>query len=184
MIEKVLYEDIAVVYNLRQTTLPILKRILWFIATSDGLIPNIDKMSKNLGVSREIIYNCLEHLESSGLLNGLFSSRKGNNLIRKPGKIYLNNSNLLFAINGSLKREGHLGSLRETFFVNQVSSKYKVQLHEKGDFFVDDKYILEVGGKGKNNKQIRGEKQAFLVVDDIGSGFGNKIPLYLFGLLY
>lgn len=184
VIEKVLFEDLAVVYNLRQTTLPILKRILWLVATSNGLIPNIDKMSKNLGVSREMLYNCLEHLNSSGLLCDLFPSCKGNSLIRKPGKIYLNNSNLLTAINGSLKFEGNVGAIRETFFVNQVNSLHQIQLHDKGDFLVDNKYIVEVGGKGKNDKQIRGESEAYLAVDDITIGFGKKIPLYLFGLLY
>lgn len=184
VIEKVLFEDLAVVYNLRQTTLPILKRILWLVATSNGLTPNIDKMSRNLGVSREMVYNCLEYLSTSGLLNDIFSSGRGNNLIRKPGKIYLSNSNLLYAINGSLKIESDLGAIRETFFVNQVGCLHKVLLHDEGDFLVDDKYIVEVGGKGKNGKQISGKKEAYLAIDDTNIGFGNKIPLYLFGLLY
>lgn len=184
VIEKVLFEDVAVVYNLRQTTLPILKRILWLVATSNGLTPNIDKMSKNLGVSREMVYNCLEYLSSSGLLNDIFPSGKGNNLIRKPGKIYLNNVNLLYAIHGSLKLESDIGGIRETFFVNQVNSMHKITLHNKGDFLVNDKWVIEVGGKGKNDKQIREEQEAYLVLDDIKIGFGNKIPLYLFGFLY
>ena len=184
VIEKVIFEDVAVVYNLRQSTLPILKRILWLVAISNGLIPNIDKISKNLGVSREMIYNCLEYLNSSGLLNDLFSSGKGNSLIRKPSKIYLNNVNLLHAIHGSLKLESDIGGIRETFFVNQVSSNHKVTVHDKGDFLIDDKWVVEVGGKGKNNKQIRNEQEAYLALDDTKIGFGNKIPLYLFGLLY
>lgn len=184
VIEKVLFEDVAVIYNLRQTTLPIMKRILWLVATSNGLIPNIDKMSKNLGISREMVYNCLEYLNHSGLLNDLFPGGKGNNLIRKPGKIYLNNVNLLNAIHGSLKLDSDIGGIRETFFVNQVGSTHKVALHDKGDFFIDDTWIIEVGGKGKNSKQIRGENKAYLAIDDVKIGFGNKIPLYLFGLLY
>lgn len=184
MIEKVLFEDVAVVYNLRQTTLPIMKRILWLVAISNGLVPNIDKMSKNFGTSRELVYNCLEYLSSSGLLLDLPSSGKGNNLIRKPGKVYLNNVNLLNAIYGSLKLEGDIGGIRETFFVNQSSSYHKVASHDKGDFLIDDRWIIEVGGKGKNDAQIRGEREAYLAVDDIKIGFRNKIPLYLFGFLY
>ncbi len=184
VIEKVLFEDIATIYNLRQTTLPILKKILWLVATSNGLIPNIDKMSKNLGVSREMIYNCLEYLTSSGLLNTLFSAGKGNALIRKPGKIYLNNANLLNAVHGSLKMESGIGGVRETFFVNQVTSIHKLSLHDKADFFIDDQWIVEVGGSGKNDEQIRGLQGAYLAVDGIKVGFGEKIPLYLFGFLY
>jgi hypothetical protein len=184
VIEKVIFEDVAVVYNLRQTTLPILKRILWLVATSNGLIPNVDKMSKNLGVSRELIYDCLEYLASSGLLSEIFLKGKGNNLIRKPAKIYLNNTNLLNAINRSLKRDSEVGGIRETFFVNQMSSKHKVCLHDKGDFLIDDRWIMEVGGKNKNDYQIREEKDAYLILDDMKIGFGKKIPLYLFGFLY
>ncbi len=184
VIEKVLFEDLAVVYNLKQTTLPFLKKILWLVATSDGFIPNIDKLSKNLGISREMVYNCLEYLSSSGLLNDVFPIGKGNALIRKPGKIYLNNSNLIHAINSSLKMASQMGNLRETYFVNQVSTLHKVLLHDKGDFLVDDLFTIEVGGKGKNDKQIRGVDDAYLAVDDISIGFGKKIPLYLFGLLY
>ena len=141
-------------------------------------------MSKNLGVSREMIYNCLEYLTSSGLLNTLFSAGKGNALIRKPGKIYLNNANLLNAVHGSLKMESGIGGVRETFFVNQVTSIHKLSLHDKADFFIDDQWIVEVGGSGKNDEQIRGLQGAYLAVDGIKVGFGEKIPLYLFGFLY
>jgi len=184
VIEKVLFEDVAVVYNLRQTTLPILKRLLWLVATSGGLIPNVDKMSKNLGISRELVYNCLEYLGNSGLLNDVFPCGKGNVFIRKPAKIYLNNSNLLAAIHGSLKLKTDVGGIRETFFVNQVGSKHKVRLHDKGDFLIDDQWVMEIGGKNKNDYQIREELDAYLIVDDMKIGFGKKIPLYLFGFLY
>ena len=184
IIEKVIFEDIAVVYNLKQTTLPILKRLFWLISTSKGLIPNIDKISKNLGVSREMIYNCLEYLNSSGLINDIYPSGRGMKLIRKPGKVYLNNTNLHHAINGMLRLEGDIGNIRETFFVNQVNSQYKIDLHDKGDFIIDDSYVIEVGGKNKNSKQIQGVDNSYLAVDNVEIGFGKKIPLHLFGLLY
>lgn len=184
VIEKVLFEDVAVIYNLKQTTLPLLKKLIWLVATSNGLIPNIDKISKNLGVSRELIYNCLEYLQCSGLLNDVYPQGKGNNLARKPGKIYLNNTNVLSAINGSLKIDSEIGGIRETFFVNQVHNLHKIRLHEKGDFIIDDEWIMEIGGKNKNDYQIRDCNKAFLVLDDMKVGFDQKIPLYLFGFLY
>lgn len=184
VIEKVLFEDVAVIYNLRQSTLLVLKKILWLVATSNGLIPNIDRISKSIGVPREMIYNCLEYLGSSGLLNDLFPSGRGHALIRKPGKVYLNNTNLLQALNRSLKSESEVGGIRETFFANQVGGVEKLTLHDKGDFLVDDRWIVEVGGTGKNTKQIKGQEQAYLAVDGLKIGFGNRIPLYLFGFLY
>jgi uncharacterized protein len=184
VIEKVIFEDIAVVFNLRQTTLPVLKKILWLVATTDGLTPNIDHISSSLAVSREVIYNCLEYLGHSGLLLNLYHEGEGIKLIRKPAKIYLNNTNLLWAINGTLKRDGGIGGARETFFANQLQPFHKVALHSQTDFLVDKTYSFEIGGKSKDYHQIKDLEDSYLVVDNISIGYGNKIPLYLFGFLY
>lgn len=184
VIEKVIFEDIAVVYNLRQTTLPVLKKLLWLVATTDGLTPNIDNISSSVGVSREVVYNCLEYLGHSGLLQNLYAAAEGMKLVRKPGKIYLNNTNLLHAINGSLKRESSMGATRETFFANQVGACQKINLHPDADFLVADRYCIEVGGKGKDFNQIKTRAEGYLVVDDLPIGFKHKIPLFLFGFLY
>lgn len=183
-IEKIIFEDIAVVYRLKTSTLTILKRLLWLIATGEGLIPNIDSLSKNLAVSREIIYDALLYLDKSGLIHNLYANASGMKLIRKPGKIYLNNTNLLYAINGELKTKHSIGVVRETFFVNQVANICKISLHDAGDYLIEDRYVVEFGGRGKTKKQIKQLDQAYLVVDDIEIGFGKKIPLYLFGFLY
>lgn len=184
IIEKVIFEDVAVIYNLKQTTLPILKKILWLVATSSGLLPNIDRISKNLRVSREVIYNCLEYLNHSGLINSVYAEAKGMKLIRKPAKIYLHNTNLLHAINGTLSLVSDTGGVRETFLVNQISTELQIKMHDQGDFMIGQRYIVEVGGRGKNNKQIKSLNNAFLAIDGIAIGFGNRIPLYLFGLMY
>ena len=105
-------------------------------------------------------------------------------IIRKPGKIYLNNTNLLHAINGSLKRNSGSGGVRETFFANQVASSYKVNVHSSADFIIEDRFVIEVGGRNKNYTQIKNLDASFLAEDDIEVGFKNKIPLYLFGFLY
>lgn len=184
VIEKVIFEDIAVIYNLKQSTLPVLKKILWLTASSVGLVPNVDNISKDIGVSREIIYKCFDYLDRACLLNNLFPEGDGMKLIRKPGKIFLENTNLLYAICESLKLDGNMGNLRETFFVNQLLSNHRVNLHDKGDFIIDGKYTIEVGGKNKDFKQIRNVNESYLAIDGIEIGIGKKIPLYLFGFLY
>ena len=182
--EKVIFEDIAVIYNLKQSTLPILKKLLWLTASSVGLIPNIDNISRNISVSREVIYNCFDYLHSAGLINNLYADATGMKLIRKPGKIFLENTNLLYAINGSIKLDSDVGNIRETFFVNQTLSAHRVNLHDKGDFILDGKYTIEVGGRNKDFKQIKSIEESYLALDNIEIGFGSKIPLYLFGFLY
>jgi len=78
-----------------------------------------------------------------------------------------------------------IGNMRETFFVNQLTmSKNSLKYSHKGDFVINDKYTFEIGGKGKGFKQIANIKNSFVVVDDIKYSFNNKLPLWLFGLLY
>jgi hypothetical protein len=78
----------------------------------------------------------------------------------------------------------NLGNARETFFVNQLPWNTKINLHDKGDFIIDEKHIFEIGGKNKTKKQIRDLENAYIVKDDIEFGYGNTIPLWHFGMLY
>ena len=78
----------------------------------------------------------------------------------------------------------NIGNIRETFLYNHVNLNYKTNASKVSDFLVMDKYTLEVGGKNKTQKQIETVDHAFVVKDDIQIGYGNVIPLWLFGFLY
>lgn len=84
----------------------------------------------------------------------------------------------------ALSSETDNGTQRETFVASQLCVEHKISMPVAGDFLVDGKYTLEVGGKGKGYKQIKGIKNSFVVVDDCEIGFENKIPMWLFGLMY
>ena len=183
-IEKVLYEDIAALGNMKRSNIQALKKMLWVVATSVPFTVNIDKMSRELHLSKEYVYAYLEYLEGAGLVSSLRSDAKGYKLARKPEKLFMENTNLLFAINNYLRSESEQGMVRETFFVNQLKDITKIAPGDAGDFVVDGKYHFEVGGKGKDFKQLKGLKNAYVVADRIEIGQGNKIPLYLFGFLY
>ncbi|HEY9561867.1 MAG TPA: hypothetical protein VIR29_13875 [Anseongella sp.] len=102
--------------------------------------------------------------------------------MQKPDKIFLENTNLHYALDAN---NADKGSIRESFFMNQLKNAgYQIDLPPKGDFLVDSQYTFEIGGKGKTYAQIKGLKQAFIAADDIETGTLNKIPLWLFGLLY
>ncbi len=111
----------------------------------------------------------------------LFKPTKGVGLLTKPQKLYLNNTNLILALG---KQNAETGTMRETFFANQMKHLHEIHLAEKGDFLIDRKYTFEIGGKRKKTKQIRGVKNSYIIRDDIEIGNLNIIPLYLFGLLY
>lgn len=184
VIEKVVYEDIPSVFPMKQSSLPILKKIIYLVSTSQPFSPNIQKISSALGVSKEYVYLYLEYLTSASLFNSLFPQGAGFRLIRKPSKIYLENPNLFYALSEKEKLAFAIGAIRECFFLNQLKKDNKVAYPKKGDFLVNDKYLFEIGGKNKTPSQIVNEKNAFLAVDGIEIGFKNKIPLYLFGFLY
>lgn len=184
VIEKVITEDVVAAKSIKFSTVIVLKKLLWLVATSTCLVPNIDNISKDLQVTREIIYNGFDYLEKAGLIQNVFPYAHGLKLVRKPGKIYLNNTNLLYAVNSHLSLENQIGSIRQTFFSNQVGVNHSVHTDLKADFFVDQQYCFEVGGKNKNEKQIKGISDSYLAVDGIILGIGKRIPLYLFGMLY
>ena len=76
------------------------------------------------------------------------------------------------------------GNERETFFFSQLKVNYDVTHPQKGDFLIDGKHLFEVGGKGKTFDQIADIPDSYLAVDDTEVGYGNRIPLWMFGLLY
>lgn len=77
-----------------------------------------------------------------------------------------------------------MGSIRNTFFYNQVGQLAEVNSSKRGDFLVNDTYTFEVGGNNKYEQQIKGLENAFVVSNDIEMGYNNRIPLWLFDLLY
>ena len=126
------------------------------------------------------LYRFLEYLSRAKIFTTLKAKTKGDNIFVKPDKIYLNNTNLHYAYCS----ESNIGTLREVFVASMLQNRYSIELAKKGDFLVDDKYTLEVGGKSKKFKQIAKIENSFVVADDIEIGSGNRVPLWLFGFLY
>lgn len=156
-------------------------KLLYTIATAVPFKPNITKLSERIGMNRGLLTQYIYYLEQARILNLLHTDRKGITYLQKPDKVYLENSNLLFAIS-----PGHveMGNIRETFFLNQLNYLHTIHYPSKGDFLVNEQYVFEIGGKNKKSSQLKGFSNAFVVADDIEIGIGNKIPLWLFGFLY
>jgi hypothetical protein len=106
---------------------------------------------------------------------------KGISKLNKPYKIYLDNTNLMFALTNASVNQG---TVRETFLFNQLKVSSSVLNSDKGDFLVQNKFTIEVGGKNKTGKQIDGVENAYIAADNIEFADRNKIPLWLFGFLY
>ena len=101
--------------------------------------------------------------------------------LKKPDKVYAENTNLIYAIAAG---QANKGVMRESFFLNQVKNAHKIELPQKGDFIIDHRYIVEIGGRNKTAGQIQDMANAYVAADDIEIGTFTKIPLWLFGFLY
>jgi len=177
----ILETDLPAVETIEMNSIRKIKKLLWIISQSVPFTPNITDLAGNLEVSRNSLLNYLTILERGELVNLLKSSTKGLNSLAKPEKIYLNNTNQIYAFEAN---KPDTGNLRETFFFNQLQAVSEVTSANRADFTVDNKYIFEVGGKNKGYEQIADLPNAYLALDNLEYGFGNKIPLWLFGMLY
>lgn len=180
-INLILEVDLNAVENMPYADSRRIKKLLVAIAQSAPFIPNITKLSERLGMSRVFLLNAIKLLNRADLVMELFKPTKGVGSLTKPEKLYLNNPNLVYALG---KRNAEIGTLRETFFLNQMKHLHDIHLAEKGDFIIDRTYVFEIGGKNKKTKQIQGIENSFVVRDDMEVGSLNIIPLYLFGFLY
>lgn len=181
VINFIIENEIPVISNIDIRNIQKIKKMLQIIAVNVPFQPNITKLSEMLEMNRNTLLQYLIFLERTGVIISLFHTGSFYGKLTKPGKILLSHPNLAFAL---ATGEVNQGSIRESFFVNQLIVSHKIELAEKADFISDDKLVFEVGGKGKTRKQIAGEMNSYLVMDDIEQGFENKIPLWLFGFLY
>ena len=173
--------DLPSVENINFNSVHSLRKLISVLADIVPYQPNIVKLSQMIGISRETLMRYLYLLEKADLLILLQAGTRGIGKMNKPEKIYLNNPNL---INSLTFTRPSMGTLRETFFLNQLQVSHSVNWSDQSDFLVDDKYTFEIGGKNKTRKQIAGITDAFVAADNIEYAQQNKIPLWLFGFLY
>lgn len=181
VVNMILEIELPMLRNLDLSYVHRIKQLMHIIAASVPFVPNVSKLSERIGIDRKTLLAYLHYLDEVELTLNLFKEAGGISMLQKPQKIYLDNTNLMYALNTN---EVNKGNLRETFFANQISCKHNLQYTPQGDFLVDGKYTFEIGGKAKPSKQIKGLKEAYLAADDIEYGVGNKIPLWLFGFTY
>lgn len=156
------------------------KILLVILSGQNPYTLNIREICSILGCSREVLYKMLDLLQRAELIRRLYGENGGLKAIEKPEKILFDNTCVMYALSDEVDK----GTMRETFFANMVSFSHRICMPQKGDLLVDGKYLFEVGGRHKTYKQIAGIENSFVVRDNIDMGFDNKIPLWLFGMLY
>ena len=158
-----------------------LKAMLMYLADNLPYEVNISKLSSYLEISKLTVLSYLSSLEKAELIHLLYADNKSVTKMQKPDKIFLHNPNLLYAL-GSLV---NIGTIRECFFVNQLSVNHEIEYGKStGDFKIDGRITVEIGGSDKSFKQIADIPDSYIFADMIEFPVGKKLPLWLAGMLY
>lgn len=179
VINKTIESDLLYLFNIDIRNIHILKKMLVLLCENPPGNFNVTTISKEMGINVRTLYNYIDALNKGKLIHLLYYNKKGNALFQKPDKVLLDNPNLFNALCANQNK----GSIRESFFISQLQN-HNIRYSKQGDYIIDNKYTIEIGGKNKTFKQIKDIKNAYLAIDDIEIGSDNKIPLWLFGFLY
>lgn len=180
VVNVVLEQDMALLESIDLIKIPKIRKLIYLLSTQVPYQPNITKLAETLEIDRITLLYYLNSLQKASVLNLVRLNGKLYTQLTKPDKIYLQNTNLLY-LSQSLV---NIGTLRETFFANQVCINHQLTLAQQGDFIIDNTYTIEVGGAHKNFNQIANIPNSYLAIDDLPQGINNKIPLWLFGFMY
>jgi uncharacterized protein len=180
VINAIVDTDLAYIASYNAGTAVKVKRLLSVIAESAPFKPNMSALARKMEIHRESIYEYIYQLRDARLLNILSASGKGVSRLQKPDKIFLENTNLAYAMNPHPEK----GNIRETFLLNQlINAGGQIFAPVNGDFLTSG-ITIEVGGKSKKSKQVINQDAWLVAADDIETGSGEKVPLWLFGFLY
>lgn len=180
VVNHVLENDYPIIEGVEQSTIRKTKKMFMILAEQVPQTPNMSNLYNELETDRNQGLKMLYALEKAGLLALLSDKPKHIDKLSRPEKIFMDNSNLMYAY----AMAPNIGTVRETFFLSQLAVDHSVTYPAKGDFLVDGKYLFEIGGRKKSFEQIKDVADSYLAVDDTEIGHHNRIPLWMFGLLY
>ena len=172
--------DIPQYANMSPATGKKLRRMLSIIASNVPYKPEATGLANEIKVSRNDIPTYLLYMEKAGMIGQLRDETGGMRGLGKTEKVYLDNTNIIYALSGE---NANIGNVRETFFYNQTRLALDVTSSKVSDFSIG-KYTFEVGGAKKSHRQIKDVADAFIVRDDTEYANGDILPLWAFGLLY
>jgi predicted AAA+ superfamily ATPase len=152
-----------------------------FLANNVPYDVNIAKLASYLELNKNTVLSYLSSMQRAELLHLLYADNKSVTKMQKPDKIYVHNPNMLCALSSNL----NVGTLRECFVVNQLSVGHTVEYGKtQGDFLIDGKITVEVGGQDKSFDQIADIPNSYILADSMEFPIGKKLPLWVVGLLY
>ena len=168
--------DVLYIKQIEQSYLPKLRKLLYLLATTAPCTPNVSQLSKDIETSRATVMNYIKYLADARLVNMLY--REGESFPKKPAKVYMYNSNLMYPIRPMAVNPQ---AVRESFFYNQLLKDNKINEGTRNAVFkVNRAYDFRV----EENMRVRNNPDLYYAIDKVEVGADNLIPLWLFGFLY
>ena len=180
VIDTIVTSEIPSVANIEYDSVYKAKQLLAILAETSPYTLNISSLCTTLQSSRNNVLKLIDLMDKAALIHRLYAASEGMNMLTKPEKILFNNTNLMYALSPQVES----GTKRETYLASQLGVSHQLHMPSQGDLVVDGKWLFEVGGKSKGFSQIKNIEDSFVVSDNIDIGHGDKIPLWLFGMLY
>ena len=180
LVSSVIDLDIPAVSAIEYETQLKLKKLLVILAEQVPFVPNMTSLSRDVEVTRNQLMKFFTMLSDGAILRTLMDPTTQPKRASKPEKILFDNPSVMQAL-GIMNK---IGTVRESFVASMLSYAGNLYAPKEGDFLVDRKYLFEVGGKGKGFSQIADRSDSYVISDNIETGVGNKVPMWLLGFLY
>ena len=171
--------DILLIKQIDLKYLTKIKKLFYLLSLNPTKAPNISQLALDIETSRATVMNYIKYLADARLINMMYLV--GDDFPKKPSKIMMHNSNLLYTVYPIVADEQ---VVMETFFVNALWKDHLVNQGSKEQFYiVDEKWkfrICDAHGTGK----VRYNTDTIYARYNTEVGKDNKMPLWLFGFLY
>ncbi|MFC2456887.1 MAG: ATP-binding protein, partial [Prevotella intermedia] len=170
--------DILLIKQIELKYLTKIKTLFYLLALEGPKSPNISNLAKEINTSRATVMNYIKYLSDSRLINIIYPV--GQEFPKKPAKVIMNNSNLIYAIYPIHVEQQ---DVMETFFVNALLSGHLVnEGNKQGNYIIDENKRFRICDAENTKMRLNNETIYARYNTEIGKD--NKIPLWLFGFLY
>ncbi|UKK51971.1 AAA family ATPase [Prevotella sp. E13-17] len=171
--------DILLIKQIELKYLTKIKKLFYQLAEEGPKAPNVSKLAQDIETSRATVMNYIKYLTDARLLNMIYPI--GEDFPKKPSKVMLHNSNLLYAI---YPIHVDKQDAMETFFVNSLWKDHKVNQSTRDNFYLIDEKLKFKVCNAETTSKMRYTPDTIYARYNTEIGKDNQIPLWLLGFLY
>ena len=171
--------DILLIKQIELKYLTKIKKLFYQLAERGPKAPNVSQLANDIETSRATVMNYIKYLTDARLLNMIYPV--GEDFPKKPSKVMLHNSNLLYAIYPiNVEKQDAM----ETFFVNSLWKDHKVNQNGRDQAYLVDEKLKFCVCNAETMPRNRYADDTIYARYNTEIGKGNQIPLWLLGFLY